>query len=812
MPSFSDAINLVVNGRCVLFLGAGASVGATNKTGTALPTGPALATLLAAKCGLSPDLDLARASEFFLEDFGSTELIALLKEQLTATRLSPHHLSLAQTPWMRIYTTNYDNVYELGRAQLSFPISAITPLERPEDVPGGVQCCVHINGDISHLNSNTLHNAFKLSTTSYLTQHFHESTWIDTFRTDLRLADAIFFVGYSLYDLDIQRILFVTPDLKSKTFFVTTPKASKADERLLSRFGSVEKIGASYFGTLLDGALATQTADPDNQPLLRSWTKSTSIATRHTGPTEDEVIQMLLWGNVDPALIAYCDRTPDAHAYLFPREVVPFIRKQLLDNHHDVIVHSHLGNGKTIIQEQLRNQLHDQGAEVYELTVEDDKAIAEARDIMARSTNLVIFVIPSYAGNIRLVNDIAAHRTESVRLVLFARTSTNDVVFRNLRESFRDTCREVDVNKLRAEDISSLIAYFNLYGLWGEYSGRDDDAGRGSKRWLIESKCRFETSSLLMLLLKSPQMKARIQEVVAAFQSDKALLDVLIAIMIFNSLDQTYSGNMLLDLVDVDFQAKLRRNESYNIREVISSDAGGVLARSPIAAKFMLQDVFESRRVVDVLIRISREAGKRYSYRNLLKELVRYSNVQSIITKEGRLKNAVRFYEAIKGIQWLNRDPHFWLQYGIARLALEDVVPAERYFNVAYAKARATPGYDTTMIDNHFARLLLVKACSPLGEASFFELFKEAATIVKGQAGRFAERHHPYRVAAQVERVFERYEGALSLEQKAEMLAFCVFILERIELLPEGLRSHRSVRDCKSRLTRIVTRHDANRN
>ncbi|MCR9119562.1 MAG: hypothetical protein NXI22_21730, partial [bacterium] len=244
----------------------------------------------------------------------------------------------------------------------------------------------------------------------------------------------------------------------------------------------------------------------------------------------------------------------------------------------------------------------------------------------------------------------------------------------------------------------------------------------------------------------------------------------------------------------------------------IDPEENGIKARSPVSAKFMLQNIFSPDDVARVLIKVAMEAGKRYSYGRVLKELARYSNVQSILPEgEGRRSLAIRFYETTKKITWLNNTPHFWMQYAVARLAFAErdsgqLGFAERYFETAYAKARAIAGYETSMIDNHFARFLFMKA--QVDEDAWFALFNEAASILRLQAGSVDERHYPYRVARNVEGVMARYESRMTVEQKEAVLNFCKSMYESSLKLMPNISSHPSVRDFKQRAKKMLARHD----
>jgi hypothetical protein len=805
-----EAVRLAVNGNSVLFLGAGASWGAKDKSGSQLPLGGMLASEIATMCKLPEDTPLDQATDIFLEDFSATELIQYLKDRIECTEIANHHRQLALPNWMSVYTTNYDDVYEVACSKHGKTIHRAVLSQRPESVVGKRNVCIHINGAISNLGSDTLLSEFKLTSTSYLTQHFHESQWIDKFRTDLRLADSVIFVGYSMYDLDIQRIVFATKAIKDKTFFVVSRDEPVNNVRILSRFGSVEKIGVEYFGTIVEKEMANQIPTSAKKTPLRKWKKSTSATLAGRPATEKDVESLLLWGNFSEDVLSFVARTPEENPYVFHRAALETIAHDICADAKDVVVHSHLGNGKSILQQQLKIRLEDEGFEVIELLDGGKEAQDEGRRIVEDAVVKTVLIFPEYAGSIDMVNDLSVHRSKVVQFLLFSRTSSNDVSFGRLRESLRLKLRERGVNKLRFEDIDPIVSYLDLYAYWGDFAGRT----ALQKQRIIKEQCNLEVSSLLMLLLKSPAIAARLNDVVKAFAKDKKLMEALIAIMIFNSAALEYSADTLLDLIDPDLQTKLRRQDNNSIKEIIDPEENGVKARSPVSARFMLQNIFPSDEVGKVLIRLGIAAGNRYEYRNVLRELARYKNIQSMLPEgDGRRVLAIRFYESVKRIKWLNNTPHFWMQYAVARLAFAEQDSAElgfakRYFETSYAKADAIPGYDTNMIDNHYARYLLMEAQIPANESKWFGLFTEAAKILRSQASGFTERHYPYRVASNIDDVMSRYANKITDSQRREILDFCKYMYKASERLPDEIAEHHSVRDFRVRAARLLSMYD----
>ena len=78
-------------------------------------------------------------------------------------------------------------------------------------------CCIHINGSISSVSEEDLDSKFKLTRTSYVSpDSFVNSPWYYYFKKDLEQSSAVVFIGYSLYDIDIEKLLFSSPALRRR--------------------------------------------------------------------------------------------------------------------------------------------------------------------------------------------------------------------------------------------------------------------------------------------------------------------------------------------------------------------------------------------------------------------------------------------------------------------------------------------------------------------------------------------------------------------------------------------------------------------
>lgn len=219
--SLEEGIKIILDGEAVLFVGSGFSIGATKADNTKIQTASPLAHKLLEICGYEKgDFvdDLGQASEIFQEEKSEHELVDYLIGEFTAVDVTKSQMLISTLPWQRIYTTNYDNVVELAGSKNRKAFLSPVLSDNPRDYIGKGNLCVHLNGKVDRLTIDKLNGEFKLTNRSYLTDEFLESNWLTLFRTDLRTAKAIFFIGYSMkYDLDLQRTVYAG-NVHDKTF------------------------------------------------------------------------------------------------------------------------------------------------------------------------------------------------------------------------------------------------------------------------------------------------------------------------------------------------------------------------------------------------------------------------------------------------------------------------------------------------------------------------------------------------------------------------------------------------------------------
>lgn len=795
------ALEYALDGDAVLFVGAGFSLGAKNVRGEPFKTCRQLGTHLSRAVGLSDDTPLDDASEEFARKYGVDRLIVELQQEYTASEIADHHLSIAGIPWRRIYTTNYDNVLETACSRLSRRLSPVTLADHIRAIPKEGNLCVHLNGYIDRLNRDTLWSDFKLTDTSYVSASLLDSPWLVLFRQDLRLARALFFLGYSLADIDIKRVLFKAPDLREKTFFVLGGRADTVTSRRASRFGTVLSSDTAAFAATVTQKAASY-SPPERVERIGNSIRKFSPP-RDLPPFSDRLVfDLLMLGNLKPEFV--WSGLHGGPRYCLERSGVARALDQLDASAPLVVAHSDLGNGKTLLMEGIKCRAIERGYDVYVVTMRTDDLFSEL-DTVLGSQNRVLLIIDDYPDWLDVLEYVGVHGKPDTRLLLSARSSVHDVMIDRVCMLLeRPDVVELSFDSLMAEELTWIADFFDEYGLWG------DKAAWSRERKLshLEHECGAQFHAILLSVLESPQILSRLSRVLEELTAKRGYYDVVLTILVLAVLQYPTTVDTLVDIWgERVLEAQFRQNRA--VRQLLDVRQGQVLLRSAVAAKYILHRAVDAAVVVDILARMARiadrVAGASRLYWDMMRTLMRFSSVQMLLPEQQRRTSILRYYESIKSLSSCKRNPHFWLQYAIASVVIEDFERAERYFATAYSLAKNREDYDTYMIDNHFSRFLIVRAIRADDAAACMTAFRKTRKIIYDQIQK--ERlHYPYRVAVAFAEFYDAFEARLSPGDRAEIARAAKYIADRIERLPDYRREQKYVRECADAMQYVLER------
>lgn len=761
----AEGISHILDGNAVVFLGAGFSIGAIDLDGQPFVAGAGFASELAKESGLPLDCPLEDAAEGFVSMFGAFRLIEKLQKRFSATEVADFHRTVAKQPWKRMYTTNYDNVFEVARRLERKACQSISLDSNIFDVPKSPMLCVHLNGFIGKVDRKTVLSDLKLTETSYVTQSIVDSPWVSSLRTDCQLASAVFFLGFSMYDLDIKRVLLEIPTLKEKCFFIIGEDPHYLTESRVNRYGIPMKISVKDFAEQII------TLEKVHLPVDSIKTTTTTItehflSNERVRISDKDFFDLLLWGVCKNSHLLESIRS--GTTYYLQRHQVEKTLSLMRNGSRVFAIHSDFGNGKSLAVEGIQIRALEEGYRVFSIS-EKSEFVSTELEYIVKIENPVMIVFENYSRWFSEIEWVCKNASEGTVLILTERSSHHDFVINSLELATGPLdLFEISVDYIDDHEIDWLVGAFDEYGLWGEFSVKSKD----EKVKFIRDNCKRQLNSILLRLLDSPNIKSKLENLVRGVKQNTTHFQILLTIFIFTVTSRNPSLNLLSDIwgVEIINRTNFRREES--IKHFINFESDEIAVRSPVLSRYMLKNFADTNSIVSVLLTISTRLSKVNTgnqYRSLMTELVKYSNVQALLPNKGLRQGAIDYYERVKNLREHKDDPLFWFQYAIACTALIEIDKslisrASKYFETSYALAKKR-NWDLFQIDTHYARFLLVEAIESLTLPDAFESFQRAHNLITRQFKSAERLNYPLRVFLHYLPFVEKFGGSMTLAQ-----------------------------------------------
>lgn len=211
-------LQAIQRGDAILFLGAGASIGAKGKNGEAAPSGNQLRDMLCDLFlgGSLKDKSLAQVSELAKNESSLPAVQQAIKKVFEPLRPAGFHNLIPLFRWFAIVTTNYDLVIEQAYSECEERQQILAPIlqdgdqfsEKLRDASQVIYLKLH--GCITHITDPNL--PLILASEEYA-KHLKNRTRLFRHFADWARERPIIFCGYDVGDPNIQQILFDLADM-----------------------------------------------------------------------------------------------------------------------------------------------------------------------------------------------------------------------------------------------------------------------------------------------------------------------------------------------------------------------------------------------------------------------------------------------------------------------------------------------------------------------------------------------------------------------------------------------------------------------
>jgi hypothetical protein len=810
-------ISKIANGKAILFVGAGFSKSATNLNNEdELPLAKELANNIGRIGGFNDGNDLKFAADYFLkvcclkEPHLVQELIGYLKNAFTVKQPQADHESIMRVPWKRVYTTNYDDLIEISGRLVDKRYETIT-IEDPTEKYSNDLLCVHLNGSINNLNEESLNTSFKLSHSSYLSSEgFQNSNWNYIFKKDLELSSAIVFVGYSLYDIEIEKILYENPSFREKVFFIQREKDDIRDtikeDYTFNKYGYLYRVGLSGFASLI-GDNSSSLLSYAEEFYTEAFIKYEILESPKETIREKDIESFLRHGELSLSYLQEGITSDQVVPYLIKRDKI-YKLLSLVEQNTFVCITGELGNGKTYFLEEAKLHLTLQGYIVYSLTDATANYISDIEKIVSQNVKSII-TIDSYGNYRDLLKYILSVNLKRVKILLTERTANHHSYFREFDGKLKTS--DINIDILSDSEIEFLIKILEHTSLWGKY-------GRLSpikKKNLIKHDCKNQLSNVLVDILNSKHIKNEISKLLSkVFNDEVAKLNIFIACLL-DSMDIRPTLSLISDLSGND-SALANFSSVSDVRHLFTLNIfdDSVDTKSSIYSLHLLNEHFEPMYIVDNCLTLLKMLDKKYVKKTLDQtrndiriNLFRFNYIEGILPRQSKTGMLVKYYEEIKNeLPFHITNPQYWLQYAMAHIALNNYDKAYRYLQTAYDKAENKYFYDVHKVNNQKARLHL-----KVGTLSSTEI-KEAMNLFI-EADNMLSKHendvYKFKVVNKYYDFYESKKFTLNSSQRSRIKQACVHKLNDLDQLrradSHNFRQEIIYQDCDLNLRTIIS-------
>jgi SIR2-like domain len=792
-----EAIIHAKRGEAILFTGAGFSYKATNSLAAPnneVPSARAFATHLSLLSDAKGSYDLPIISQHFMKKKGEYQLLNEISRNFTITSVKPYHVEIGRLPWRRVYTTNYDNCFEFAATQTG---KEWIPLTLDSAPSATAERCVHINGHISNLTIKNLNSQIKLTHSSYSADAFSSSKWSQQLRQDFNNAKAVIFIGYSMSDIDISRLLFASPALRARTHFIVAPGEDDILVSPLEPYGDVHKIGVQEFGTLVSTTAIPKDASSDYQ---YSWL--IKYDSREAAKPDDKAgIDLLTLGIINSEYVAWAMGEPHL-SYIVPRSEVHEIQREIERGRTWFLIHSDLGNGKTALKFQLSHILSKFDYKVYWDTDFDLNKKSDIRNLGREDGKLAVF-IDETPDRFDVIDGLLELNLKNIVVFVCVRTTLYELGQSRYEDYLPENYLPIDANLLGDADVVGFVNLLNTLGLWGDRAGDSEDA----KENFLKVACDRRIARLILSVFENSDIGARIVSSAKSIVNDRSSLGSLVILcFLMNRIGHPPRPNVMSEILDADVW-KIAKSEEFNrAGEFIRYRDGAITSRSSIISSYLLRRAATPESLIwNIEKFVRRLAGiKRDTVlHHIFTELQRFPMLESVIESPRKRELIIGYFQAIKDIPFCQKNGLFWLHYAMARLSYGEFKEATLYFEHARSLAKDSPK-DLIDINNHYARLLIDSRTKSDEYDDYFAALEMAHGILISQINRATNKHFPFRQAKKYVEFISFRKNKLTASQLKQFVTYCKQIDSAIEHLTGAMSRTSEVLACKEAMGRAI--------
>lgn len=746
----------------VLFLGSGFSAGAFNIANEKLPAGQSLLERLAAALGEPhSEHDLKSAADAFANRFDMS-LYDILYTTFTVSTVLGYQKEILSLPWARIYTTNYDDMVNSVKGG-AYPIFTFDD-DKPRNLPESF--AVYLHGSIRKATEENAERQLILNSLSYDMITRDHPTWFYEFQRDRRTFDACYFMGFSLGDHHITGLMAAGETSARRTHFITRNPPSNQLANRAPPYGEIVPIGFDGFAALAKTLPATP--KPANPRSLESFKllERGLDAKPLVDPTPIEIINLVTFGNFSQS--RFFNTTRD-DSYVTRRSKSVESALTLFQANKTVLIHSRLGNGKTIFTSILARDASEEGYKCY-LWRRAGKRLAQDLEVI-RDEGRALIIFDDYDAAVDNIERVSAG-VPNAKFAVTIRSGQQDVRLHEVLEKLPEPMKRVNLDFFTEDDKDQLRALLDRAGARTEgFDGIITDAR--------------DIREIVMRLYDHAQIREKISGSIE--KASGALVRILSLASLVKWAGVELEDSDFQEFADSDVYAELKKSGGLGA-DFMSGTDDRVEMRSALLSEYLIQKILPAKEILDACYTITTKSTRRRRDRV-------YRLLASVLMKDSSLKHLLKYhtgvdlllakhYSRLSDDKVVNGEPLFWLQYAIFMKRTGEIAKARMFLNTGYDRASAIEGFKTFQLDTQALSIyLLEEIVSTSPTVDGLEEILASIQLVSDMITEESHRQYAIEVIGEIPAFVEARYHALENSEKVAL----VFQLNRTSAVLKGL-------------------------
>ena len=380
--------------------------------------------------------------------------------------------------------------------------------------------------------------------------------------------------------------------------------------------------------------------------------------------------------------------------YVVPRWDLVLQAADELEQVECLLIHSRIGNGKTIFLHILSYVLSQRG---YRCVWVRPNALLlpEDLEILGSMNNVVVF-FDSYSVAVDFIRELQG--VGCSKFVVAVRTAVQEVRLHEIQSALPDSFGRVSLNGLTGQERKHFSVLLDKSGVRARELERVIDSARDFR-------------DVVVSLYGHTEIKKKISEEFGPLLEDTDFKTVFAVIHILTWIGEDVEAGFVRSVTNKDSYAALAKYRATT-GDVFSLDDDNISVRSPLFAEYLIQHHLTTEDVMEGVYAILTHSVRRKAerrYRAILSGLMRTSVLQRAVNADpDHFVSLEHLFERLAQDSEMNREPLFWLQYCILMTQADNLQLAEGFLRTAYSRAADSIGFRTFQIDTFALKLFLM--------------------------------------------------------------------------------------------------------